>query len=299
MEGYFLCLDDLFYYMLNTLKEKNITPDKLTYREMHEYGERLIEYAKTKNIKIYLYLSRELTSKCLYGHQNYIKEDLMYSGYKGLKLIKECSQEELEEEFRTYMPLEVLLLTEENEFAEQIANKYKKEHGMIESKDEYIYYSKNYYVTLADLFFNMLITLKEAGINPNSLTYKECEDYGEIIKEFAKKNNINICLVLSRKDTNDFFNDYYEYVIDNNDNEIKLKKDVDVIELINLCRGYLSLDILMIILNKELEKKVVFKYDSEHNIDNVMPDFNIIPKKCNKKFYTDEYGIIRERKKLD
>ena len=40
---------------------------------------------------------------------------------------------------------------------------------------------KRYYLNLADLFFNMVITLKEVNINVENLTYEEVEYYGSMI----------------------------------------------------------------------------------------------------------------------
>lgn len=295
MAGYCLCLDDLFYFMLSTLKKNNIFIDKLTYREMHSYGDMLIEHAKTKNIKLYLYLCRESTSKCLYNHRDFIKEDLMYDNYKGIKLIKTCTQEEFEEEFRTYMPLDVLLFVEDDEFVSKIIDKYNKEHGLIKSENEHIYWSKTYYLTLADLFFNMIITLKEANINVSSLTYKEVEDYGFMLKKFGEVDNINICLKLGREETYNFYSDYYDYVEENNEGGIKLKKDFDKRELIKLCLGYLPLDLLKIILNKNFEKNIINKFQKEHHpMDD--SDTSSLFKICSEHHYLDNNGIARERK---
>ena len=84
MESYCFCLEDLFYYLITTLRSENIKINKLTYKEMKEYGNLVIEEAKKKGINAYMYLNRELTSHCLGEHQRFIKEDLMYSTYTGL-----------------------------------------------------------------------------------------------------------------------------------------------------------------------------------------------------------------------
>lgn len=265
MDGYCFCLDDLFYYMLKTLKSKTISPNKLTYREIRSYGDTLVEYAKTKGIKTYLYLNRESTSKCFSNHQSYIKESEMYCGYKGIELLKEFSQEDLDKEFNTYMPLDIILLIEEPEFRNIIVDKYINEHGLITSCKDRIYYEKDFYFHLNDLFFNMLITLSEYEIITDSLTYKECEYYGKIIEQIAKNYDINLCLNLSKNDTYRFYCDYNDYVEETEDG-IRLKKKINITELFETCRVYLSYDMLKIITNNSLKEQVVNYYKDAHGI---------------------------------
>ena len=266
MAGFCLCVDDLFYSMLVTLRQKGIKPDKLTYKEMKLYGNDLIDYAKTKNLNLYMYLCRESTSKCLYSHRDFIKESIMYCDYKGFKLIKECTDEELDDEFRVFMPLDLrIIIDTDEEFISKIVNKYSKEHGLAKTDDDRIYWDNQCYFHIEDLYFNMLITLKQAGIDVSTLTYRECEDYGAMVQKRARNEGINLILSLSRDQTYKFYENYGEYVEEEKDS-IKIKDGITVHDLIEICSGYLSYKMFKIITSENLKEEIVNYYNKTHEI---------------------------------
>lgn len=125
---------------------------------------------------------------------------------------------------------------------------------------------KRYYLNLADLFFNMVITLKEANINVDSLTYEEVENYGSMIQEIGKNNKLDIILVLSKDDTHRFYYDNCDYVEEQN-GSIKLRKNFTRLELINEFRGYIPLDLLLTIVDLDLKKTTIKYYKGVHNIN--------------------------------
>jgi hypothetical protein len=190
----------------------------------------------------------------------------MYSTYTGLKMVRKYKQDEMDDEFRCFMPLDLSLIIFEKNFVEKVVEKFKIEHGMTKSKDKRIYFDKAYFFSIRDLFFNLLITLKEAGISVDSLTYSECEDYGSILEKNAKKSNISLILSLFKSKTKTFYEDYFEYV-EEIDDGIKLKKDLSVPELIELCRGYLPSDMLKLVVKPSVKNEVINYYAEHHNLN--------------------------------
>lgn len=126
--------------------------------------------------------------------------------------------------------------------------------------------NKTYFLSIADLYFNLLITLKEDGINPKILTYKEINDYGKKLVELGRTKNLEVILSLCRDKTWSFIN-HYSYMLEDCNTGIKLIQDVKIEELINDNRGYLPLDILLLILDKNFKKEVIDGFRKEHRID--------------------------------
>ena len=125
-----------------------------------------------------------------------------------------------------------------------------------------------FFLTIDDLFFNILITLKEQNIETTFVSYKELEEYGEMLVESALKENIYLYLLLSRDRTIRFYNDYckyvYEDVVDNHKG-IRLKDYLTKEDLIELSRGWMPLRVLLIFIDEDFQKSVADKYRSNHD----------------------------------
>lgn len=126
---------------------------------------------------------------------------------------------------------------------------------------------KRYIIVIEDLFFNLLITLKKDDIDPKVLTHKEICDYGKKLVEFASTKEIKIVLSLSRDQTYRFYNDNYGVIEDNEHGGIKILKNLSTDELIYDYRGYLPLDVLLLILDKDFQKQVTQEFRYNHGIE--------------------------------
>ena len=125
-----------------------------------------------------------------------------------------------------------------------------------------------FFLTIDDLFFNILITLKEQNIETPFVSYKELEEYGEMLVESALKENIYLYLLLSRDRTIRFYNDYYKYVYEDvvdNHKGIRLKDYLTKEDLIELSRGWMPLRVLLIFIDEDFQKSVADKYRSNHD----------------------------------
>ena len=125
-----------------------------------------------------------------------------------------------------------------------------------------------FFLTIDDLFFNILITLKEQNIETPFISYKELEEYGEMLVESALKENIYLYLLLSRERTIRFYNDYCEYVYEDvvdNHKGVRLKDYLTKEDLIELSRGWMPLRVLLIFIDEDFQKSVADKYRSNHD----------------------------------
>lgn len=128
---------------------------------------------------------------------------------------------------------------------------------------------KIFYLKLDDLFYNLITSLKEAGINVDRLSYHDCEVYADIIQKHGSLQNYKIYALLNRDRTWRFYSDNYEYVEEvswNNVKGIKLKKNLSTNELIEICRGYLPLQLLLLIIDFKVIKDTIDYYKEENNL---------------------------------
>lgn len=126
---------------------------------------------------------------------------------------------------------------------------------------------KKYFLVLDDLFYNLLKTLKEDDIDPKVLTHQEVCNYGKKLEEFAKNNGINIILLLSRDRTYQFYRNNYGIVEDDEQGAIKIIKNITKEELIGKYRGYLPLDVLLLIEDKNFKKAIIDEFRHNHGIE--------------------------------
>lgn len=128
--------------------------------------------------------------------------------------------------------------------------------------------NNKFFLAIDDLVVNLLITLKEKGLDPKELSYNEVVKYGEKLVEYGKKQKYNFYLILSRDKTRYFLNNNSHWASEYQNQYskgIKIIKDYTIEKLIEDYRGYFPLDVLLIIENSDLKKDVVDKYISEHN----------------------------------
>lgn len=90
--------------------------------------------------------------------------------------------------------------------------------------------------------------------NHRFLTYTEIENFGSVLLEHLKEDNIEASLVLSRMDTEVMLNCYSDFFIEQKENRnlgIRLQEDKCVEDLINTFCGYLSSKVIKAFLTKK------------------------------------------------
>ena len=104
---YYIGIEDL---AANALIEKLRKDNSrfITYRDIENYGVKVVELLNEKNEKAVLILSRQETNAMLRDYSDYFeeKED---RGLKGIELKDTVSLEQLISKFRGYLPLDILL----------------------------------------------------------------------------------------------------------------------------------------------------------------------------------------------
>lgn len=80
----------------------------LTYKEIENYGSRVVELLNEKGEKAVLILSRESTNALFRNYSDFFQEKNV-NGEKGIELKKEVTLEKLINQFRGYLALDVLL----------------------------------------------------------------------------------------------------------------------------------------------------------------------------------------------
>ena len=121
---------------------------------------------------------------------------------------------------------------------------------------------------IEDLVGNLYYSLKKRNIDNAYISYKLIDAYEHIIAEELDKLNIRYYFDLSRDKTNDFLfynNDIYKDVLDERGFSIgiELVKDLPVEYFIYHYQGYLTLDLLRIIIDDNIIDRVVDVYNEE------------------------------------
>lgn len=80
----------------------------LTYKEIENYGSRVVELLNEKGEKAVLILSRESTNALFRNYSKFFKEKNV-NGEKGIELNEEVTLENLINQFRGYLALDVLM----------------------------------------------------------------------------------------------------------------------------------------------------------------------------------------------
>lgn len=108
------------------------------------------------------------------------------------------------------------------------------------------------YIGIEDLVANALIELVEKT-KKREVLFKELDEYGAMVIKYLNELDEQAILVLSKERTNEFLHDYSDYfelfTSDNNDG-IRLKTGIEVEELWEKFRGYLSVDVMLAFIDK-------------------------------------------------
>lgn len=80
----------------------------LTYKEIENYGSRVVEFLNEKDEKAVLILSRESTCALFRNYSDFFEEKSV-NGEMGIELKKEVTLEDLINQFRGYLALDVLM----------------------------------------------------------------------------------------------------------------------------------------------------------------------------------------------
>lgn len=80
----------------------------LTYKEIENYGSRVVELLNEKGEKAVLILSRESTNALFRNYSDFFQEK-NFNGEMGIELKKDVTLENLINQFRGYLALDVLL----------------------------------------------------------------------------------------------------------------------------------------------------------------------------------------------
>lgn len=80
----------------------------LTYKEIENYGSRVVEILKEKGEKAVLILSRESTNALFRNYSDFFQEKNV-NGEMGIELKEEVTLENLINQFRGYLALDVLM----------------------------------------------------------------------------------------------------------------------------------------------------------------------------------------------
>lgn len=114
------------------------------------------------------------------------------------------------------------------------------------------------YIGIEDLVANALIELVENS-NRREVLFKDLDEYGAMVVKYLNEKNEQAVLLLSKERTNDFLHDYsdmFEIFSDGINDGIKLKNDVEVEQLWEKFRGYLSVDVMMAFMDKMAVSKL-------------------------------------------
>ena len=80
----------------------------LTYKEIENYGSKVVEFLNEKGEKAVLILSRESTNALFRNYSDFFQEKEV-NGEMGIQLTKEVTFENLINQFRGYLALDVLM----------------------------------------------------------------------------------------------------------------------------------------------------------------------------------------------
>ena len=125
---------------------------------------------------------------------------------------------------------------------------------------------------IEDLVGNLYYSLKKRNINDTQISYTLINSYEQILAEELNKLNIKYYFDLSRDKTNDFLyynNDLYKDIKDERGFSvgIELIKDLPLEYFIYNYQGYLTLDLLRIIIDDNTLDRVASAYNEERGIE--------------------------------
>ena len=127
-----------------------------------------------------------------------------------------------------------------------------------------------YFLTIEDLFYLMITTLRQHNIHPNRFSYHELKDYGNEIVKIGKEKGICFCLSLSRDETTKFLNDHSDLIKEDmvyvGYYGIKLTRRLSNDEIKKEFCSYFPLSPLLTIFDENFTKKIAYKYKKEHGL---------------------------------
>lgn len=122
-------------------------------------------------------------------------------------------------------------------------------------KDDYMYI----YIGIEDLVANAIIELAENN-KERKVLLKDLDEYGAMVVKYLNENNEKAMLILSTERTNVFLHDYsnyFETYCDNGvDEGIKLKESVEIADLWDKFRCYLSADVIRAFMDMNALQKL-------------------------------------------
>ena len=120
------------------------------------------------------------------------------------------------------------------------------------------------YLELQDLVGNLFITLKQAGINEDRLSYRLIDTYADLLLEELSKQHIDVYFRLSRELTDQFLDENQNLYEESADGKsIVLLEDLSASDLVKKYRGYLTVKVLIALVDKGLTIKVLQAYKED------------------------------------
>ena len=120
------------------------------------------------------------------------------------------------------------------------------------------------FIEFKDLFSSLLITLRNNGIKPNKISYSLIDEYGCILLENLKKNNIDVIFKLDNKNIDDFLLENSNYYIESEiDGSIIILKNIPLEQIILNNQFILSTSLLDSIYDNRVVKLTLEAYKNE------------------------------------
>jgi len=110
------------------------------------------------------------------------------------------------------------------------------------------------YIGIEDLVANALIELVE-NTDKREVMFRELDEYGALVVKYLSSKNEQAVLILSKERTNKFlhdYSDYFELFTKGIEEGVRLKADVSVEKLWEQFRGYLSVDVMLAFMDKNV-----------------------------------------------
>lgn len=153
---------------------------------------------------------------------------------------------------------------EQKRYWERLAGEEERE----KEEEVYIKEQPKYYLYFEDLVGNLFYTFKMNLISDNKVSYSLIEKYGEIIKEEASKDKIEINIVPSKENHQQFFDKYSDFYKETEDNNgIVLIKDITIFKLSNIHNiNNLPIDESVVLSKTEVTSRLIEAYEEEKNV---------------------------------
>ena len=115
-----------------------------------------------------------------------------------------------------------------------------------------------------DLFSNLIITLRENGINEDKIPYSLIDQYGTILRDNLNKRNIQINFAVNNDNIDNFLIRNKEYYKDSEtDGSIMILKKKDIVQMVLEHQSCLPASILRSIFNQDVITQTLEAYIDE------------------------------------